>query len=100
MQRMAEILRSMTNLSSNNNSNAPMSPVISNEPSFPVPSSSTSGAAHVREEIDSVPYESLGRSDNHPDDLANQENDQPDDTPMFRIRQDSEQSSSGISISR
>ena len=98
MQRMTEILRSMTNLNSNgpaNNAQQAMSPVVANEPSFPVSSPST-GAP---EEIESVSYEALARSaSNQQEDVAEHENN--DDVPAYRVRQDSEQSSSGISISR
>lgn len=70
-----------------------MSPVVSNEPSFPL-SSPSSG---VREEIDSVSYESLARSASIQEEIAEHE---AEEAPMYRVRQDSEQSSSGISISR
>lgn len=120
MQRMAEVLRSMTNLNSPNVASPPSpfeSPSL--EPSFVVAGANASPAnssvrdeVNNREEIDFVTYESLGRSENQADNqLENMDGDVDDGSgnyadyrndafPTFRNRQDSEQSSSGFSLLR
>lgn len=117
MQRMADVLTSMMNRSSQS-VDSPMSPVGSPmpEPSFPannssnllsnsfvVPDPSTGNS----EEIDCVTYESLGRSENQSDHLdiaASSSNDAgrrlETTFSSFRIRQDSEQSTAGNSVQR
>ena len=110
MQRMADVLTSMMNRSSN--ADSPMSPVGSPmpEPSFPVnsnlaatSSSSFATASGNSEEIDCVTYESLGSSENQSDNLDVASSSSSLDPgrrlettfSSFRIRQDSEQSVAG-----
>lgn len=118
MQRMADVLTSMMNRHSQNAA-SPMSPVGSPmpEPIFPASTPSTSsdtmsarGVPDGQEEIDCVTYESLGQSENSSEyveatsDTARTSNDPgrrlESTFSSFRIRQDSEQSSSGISLPR
>ena len=119
MQRMAEVLRSMTNLNSPNVASPPSSVESpSLEPPFAVaadnvaPTNSIArGEVNSREEIDFVTYESLGRSENQPEQLENMDGDVDDGSgnysdyrndafPPFRNRQDSEQSSNGFPLLR
>lgn len=121
MQRMAEVLRSMSNLNSSNVatlSNSFENP--SEEPSFPIANEVITSSAPVirgegnsREEIDYVTYESLGRSENQSENqLENMQGDHIEDSPSnylddrseafphFRNRQNSEQSLNGFPLLR
>lgn len=116
MQRMAEVLRSMSNLNSPNVASPP-SPFenLTEEPTFHVAAGANAASvdSNVRDDaIDFVTYESLGRSENQPenqmenmdsgveDSPANYSDDRADAFPSFRNRQDSEQSSSGSPLLR
>lgn len=112
---MAEVLRSMTNLNSPNVASPP-SPFenLTEEPSFVAAGANASAVnSNVRDEaIDFVTYESLGRSENQPenqlenmdsgveDSPLNYSDDRTDTFPTSRTRQDSEQSSSGSPLRR
>lgn len=110
MQRMAEVLRSMTNLNSPSVASPP-SPFenVSEEPTFPV-AANASSVGGPNDAIDFVTYESLGRSENQsenqPENMDSGVEDSPanysdaDAFPPFRNRQDSEQSSSGSPLLR
>lgn len=120
MQRMADVLRSMTSLNSPNVPSPPSpfeNPV--EEPSYLVAeanaTANTSTArdeTNSRDEIDFVTYESLGRSENLPenqlenmdssveDNSTNYSDDRNETFPHLRNRQDSEQSYSGFSLLR
>ena len=117
MQRMADVLTSMMNRSSQS-VDSPMSPVGSPmpEPSFPANNSSTLSpnsfvvpdpSTGNSEEIDCVTYESLGRSENQSDNVDIATGSSSDagrrlesTFSSFRIRQDSEQSVAGNSVQR
>lgn len=113
MQRMAEVLRSMTSLNSPTVA-SPSSPfeIPTEEPSFASSSSNNSAeGSNNRDEIDFVTYESLGRSENQQENQLenmdsgvdensiNYSDDRTEPLPR-RNRQDSEQSSNGFSILR
>ncbi|XP_046445011.1 DDB1- and CUL4-associated factor 6-like [Daphnia pulex] len=120
MQRMADVLRSMTSLNSPSVA-SPSSPFENptEDPSFPVAEANVSLAnsnvrddVNSRDEIDFVTYESLGRSENNPenqpenmdggmdDSSTNYSDDRNESFPPFRNRQDSEQSSNGYPVLR
>ncbi|XP_057374937.1 DDB1- and CUL4-associated factor 6-like isoform X2 [Daphnia carinata] len=120
MQRMADVLRSMTSLNSPSVTSPPSPfenpteepPFLIAEANAPPNTSSVRGETNSRDEIDFVTYESLGRSENLPENqLENMESNAEDSSinfseersetfPHFRNRQDSEQSSSGFSLPR
>jgi hypothetical protein len=120
MQRMADVLRSMTSLNSPSVA-SPSSPFENptEDPSFPVAEANVSLAnsnvrddVNSRDEIDFVTYESLGRSENNPenqpenmdggmdDSSTNYSDDRNESFPPFRNRQDSEQISNGYPVLR
>lgn len=120
MQRMADVLRSMTSLNSPSVTSPPSpfeNPIegpsfLVAETNTPRNTSSVRDETNSRDEIDFVTYESLGRSENLPENqLENMESSAEDSSinfsddrsetfPHFRNRQDSEQSSSGFSLPR
>ena len=121
MQRMADVLRSMTSLNSPSVA-SPSSPFEnpSEEPSFPMAEANSSltnsnvrDDANNRDEIDLVTYESLGRAENNPDNqpenmdgvmedgATNYSDDRSESFPPLRNRQNSEsQSFNGLPLLR
>jgi hypothetical protein len=120
MQRMADVLRTMSSLNSPSVA-SPASPFENTleEPSFPVAEANASltnsnvrDDVNNRDEIDFVTYESLGRSENNPENQSvnmdggmeesstNYSDDRNESFPPFRNRQDSEQSSNGFPLLR